>query len=130
MSRFVYYNPHPQGKIVEDCVKRALTKATQRDYHDIQIELNRIKREVGAESYQCKTVWEEFLKRHGFKKVSFPAVKGEKRMTPNELAKKTNGLYVCQCAHHLVCVKDGSYYDTWDSGDKCVYVAFTASKIH
>ena len=28
---FSYYNPHPQGKRVKDCLKRALTLATGKD---------------------------------------------------------------------------------------------------
>lgn len=125
-DRFVFYNPHPDGKFVGDCVKRAFTKATERDYHDVQIELNRIKREMHAKKFNDDSVWREFLSRNGFVMKSFPAVPGQKRMTVEKLASisKCDDVWVCRCAGHLVCVANGRYYDTWDSGDKCVYTAF------
>lgn len=124
--RYQFYNPHPQQKLVGDCVKRALVKATGNSYRDVQIELNRIKRELGEKCYTRDRVWREYLKRHNFLKVSYPAVAGKKRMNVERMAEENNynDVYVCQCAHHLVCVTNNKYWDTWDSGEKCVYIAY------
>ena len=41
---YKYFNAHPKGLSVEDCVKRAITVAAQMDYMEVQRELNRDKR--------------------------------------------------------------------------------------
>lgn len=130
MSYYHFYNPNPRGCRVADCVKRCLTKATGMDYMEVQRELNRIKRELGVKDYTHKSVYQTFVKVRGYKKISFPAERGESRMTVSKLAEaQAFGDYegyniICNCAHHLVCVSNGEYWDTWDSGDKCVYNAY------
>lgn len=42
MYRFL--NLHPKGKRVGDCVKRAIAGAENRDYMEVQRELNRLKK--------------------------------------------------------------------------------------
>ena len=126
MYYFEYYNPHPQGKLVGDCVKRALTKATGNDYISIQKELNKIKRRLNQSHFNDEKVWKEFLQEHKFVKHSFPAVRRKKRMTVNELTRKStpSDVWVCRCAGHLVCIQNRKYWDTWDCGKKCVYTAY------
>lgn len=113
MEFFEYYNPHPKKKIVGDCVKRACVKATGIPYLDVQKELNRIKREIGADAFNSDRVWKKFLSDKGFIKISYPAVAGQKRMTVRKLAEQSgvNEVYVCQCANHLVCVTSKHYYE-------------------
>lgn len=126
MEIFEFFNPHPQQKLVGDCVKRAIVKATGMPYKEVQRELNRIKREIGADAFNSDRVWRKFLIDRNFVKISYPAVAGQKRMTVRKLAETSNksDVYVCQCAKHLVCVTNGHYYDTWDCGEKCVYLAY------
>lgn len=38
MTCFEFYNPHPKQKLVADCAKRALVKATNIDYMEVQRE--------------------------------------------------------------------------------------------
>lgn len=123
ISSWVYYNPHPQDKLVGDCVKRALTAATGMDYRDVKIELNRIKRELNEDSFNSKRVYETFLKRHGFIKVPIKAIKGSKRGTVEELCSKVDSdeIVVCCVAHHLVTIKNNRFWDTWNSGYKSLY---------
>lgn len=128
---YIFYNPHPEQKLVGDCVKRAFTKATGKDYRQVKIELNRLKKELGQPHFNSDMVWREYLRRNNFTEHKFPAVKGQSRMTVCKLAEstlRTGDVYVCHCAKHLVCVADGDWYDTWDSGDKCVYSAFKLEK--
>ena len=132
MAVFQFYNPNPKGKLVSDCVKRCLVKATGEDYMDIQRQLNAIHRDLGTLNYQDPEVYKEFVSRRGYRKLSFPAERGKSRVTVRELA-ALQGIgadnlsdynLICNCAHHLVCISEGCYWDTWDSGDKCVYTAY------
>lgn len=129
---FVYFNAHPEGKIVGDCVKRAIAVATGIPYKETSLLLNRLKKETGAEKFNSKTNYEAFLKAQpGFKKLSFPAVKGQPRMTPAQFTKEfPTGSYVLRLAHHLVAVVDGKVYDTWDSTENCVYNAFKVDRTY
>ncbi len=127
---YEFYNPHPQQLNVGDCVKRAFTKATGKDYHTVQIELNRLKRELNQPRFNSDKVWREYLIRNGFKYYSFPAVAGQKRVTVSSLADSSgdNDVWVCRCAGHVVCIKERNYYDSWNSGEKCVYGAYKLEK--
>ena len=125
---YEFRNPHPHGKIVGDCVKRAITIATESDYREVSRELNRIKREIECKSFTEKPVYKEYMKRHNFEKLSFPAVKGRPRMNGERFCESyPEGRYILNMAGHLSCCVDGIIYDTWDCSDKCVYNAFKVS---
>ena len=49
---YKYLNVHPKGKIVRDCVKRAITLTANMDYMTVQRELNRYKKVTGAKKFQ------------------------------------------------------------------------------
>lgn len=59
------------------------------------------------------------------RKLSFPAKRGKKRMTPTEFVKKyPKGNFILHQAHHVVAVEDGIVYDRFDCTDRCVYEAW------
>lgn len=128
---FEFYNPHPQQKMVGDCVKRALTKASGLTYQEVSNELNRIKREKGASSYASNSVWMHYVDNNlHAKKISFPAEKGKPRMNGARFCEEyPKGVYILNMAKHLSCCVDGILYDTWDSSDKCVYNAYEIPKL-
>lgn len=122
---YKYLNVHPKGLIVGDCVKRAFATATGKDYMDVQRELNHLKKETGAKSYNDDKNWRAYVEKNGWKKLSFPAVKGEPRMNGKTFAYTfPKGTYVLRMAGHISVCKDGVIYDTWDCRAKCVYNAF------
>lgn len=122
---YQFYNPHPKGKLVPDCVKRAICKTTGIDYMEVQRNLNRLKRELGAEEFNDKRVLDEFIKRNQFLILSFPAKKGQPRMNGERFCKAyPKGSYILQMAGHWSSCVDGVIYDTWDCSEKCVYRAF------
>lgn len=123
---YTYYNAHPKGLNVGDCVKRAITVAAQMDYMEVQRELNRYKKVTGAASfnsdYNPHKYVENVLKAT---KLSFPAVKGQPRMNAERFCKSyPRGRYILNMANHWSCCVDGVIYDTWDCSDKCVYTAY------
>ena len=78
--------------------------------------------------YQCPfmgmtlDIYKEVFKDMGFEYHGISNKKGTKRPTVKDFAKNhPEGTYILSVAHHLVCVKDGKYYDTWDSGWKSLY---------
>lgn len=123
VTTFVLYNAHPQGKEVEDCVKRAITVAAGKDYHQVSLELNRYKKVTGAKTYNqpknCNAYVENVL---GGKRETYPAKKGFRRMDGHSFCEThPTGHYILQMAGHWTACVDGKIYDTWDCRDKCVY---------
>lgn len=123
---YQHFNAHPKGKIVGDCVKRAITKATGMDYMEVQRQLNRYKKVTGASSYNTNYNPHKYVENvlHG-EKLSFPAEAGQKRMTAGTFSEKyPQGKYILNMANHWSCCVDGIIYDTWDCTEKCVYTAY------
>lgn len=122
---YKFFNAHPKGLRVTDCVKRALTVATGEDYMEIQRQLNRLKRELGVEHYNDNVVWKKFISNKGWKEFTFQAVKGQKRMNGESFCESyPKGTYVLSMAGHLSVCKNGVIYDTWNCSQKCVYKAW------
>lgn len=120
---YQFLNVHPQGKLVGDCVKRAITKAVGMDYHEVQLELNRHKKITGAKTFNEDRNWKSYVTNvlNG-KWISFPAHKGLARMNGERFCKAfPKGNYILSMAGHLSCCIDGVIYDTWDCTEKCVY---------
>lgn len=122
---YEFLNLHPQGKIVCDCVKRAIAKVEERDYNEVRLELNRLKKETGAKLFNDRKNLDAYIKKHNYKKLSFPAVKGVPRMNGERFCKAyPKGRYILNMAGHWSCCVDGVIYDTWDCSEKCVYTAW------
>lgn len=120
---YKYYQPNKKDLKDEngDCVIRALTKVTGKEWVQVFDELVPI-----ASEKQCmpngKACYSEHLIRNGFTYHGISNKKGSKRPTVDRFAKDhKDGKYILRAAHHLVAVVNGIYYDTWDSGDCCLY---------
>jgi hypothetical protein len=61
---FEYYNPHPKGIKTGDCVVRAISTATGKDYLECRRELNRLKKEIGEKSYKTLPFLKKYLSRY------------------------------------------------------------------
>ena len=121
-SNHVFRNPNPTKKTDRgDCVVRALSIATERTWDDIFKELCEIGFKLKSMPNDKQT-YEEFLKENGFEYRKLSIKRGSKRPRVNEFAKKNKDkVCVLNVANHLVTSKDGKFYDTWDSGECCMY---------
>ena len=128
---YKFMNPHPEGKRVGDCVKRACCLASEINYHDIAIMLNRFKKESGGAKYNSNDNWKPFVENVlcGIKNdEDMRYINDGRRHTVESFADTyTHGTYILRCSKHLVTVKRGDYLDTWDSGDKGVYIYYFIS---
>lgn len=122
-KNYKYYQPNQKDlkDTYGDCVIRALTKATGKEWATVFDELVPIAREL-----QCmpnsKASYQRYLIENGFTYQGISNKKGSKRPTVDRFAKDhPKGVYVLVVANHLVAVVDGIYYDTWDSGFKSLY---------
>ena len=117
MGRFIKYNPNPARNKVGDCTVRAITKAMDSTWEQVYAGLT-------AYGFMCRdmpsanNVWGRYLRQNGFKRY----IVDDKDMdlyTVNDFCiDHPNGTYILAIDGHVVCVTDGYYYASWDSGDE------------
>lgn len=127
-TRNKYYNPNPLKKETDDCVVRALCKATDNDWDTVYKRLSEIAFDLKVMP-NSDEAWQQYLIENGFEYKKLTIKKGMKRPRVNEFTRQNNrGTYVLRVANHIVTAKDGYYYDTWDSGDCAMYGYWEKSK--
>jgi hypothetical protein len=111
---YEYYNPNPKQKHVGDCTVRAISKALNMDWHEAYICLA-LQGLLNADMPSSNAVWGEFLKDNGFKRRTFQNVCPECYTVENFCIDNPYGTYILALQTHVVCVKNGVLYDSWDS---------------
>lgn len=120
---FTFYNPNPKNTRVGDCAIRAISKATGSSWMDAYIALC-------AEGLKYKDmpnsnhVWGMYLKDAGFKQCFLPIGCPDCTTVSEFASLHPNGIYVLTCQNHVVTVVDGSYFDSWDSGNEVILYYF------
>lgn len=114
---YVYYNPNPLKLSVGDCTIRAISRALSISWKQTYLLLVI----QGFHMYDMPSanrVWGELLKRKGFKKYQLPDTCPDCYTIKNFCYDFPYGTYVVGTGEHVVCVIDGNYYDSWDSGNE------------
>lgn len=116
---YVFFNNNPKNQRVGDCVIRAIGKALDQDWTDAYIGLcseGLVFKDLPSSNY----VWGMYLKKHGYEEHMISSI-CPNCITVSEFAKThPKGRYVLACQNHVVCVDNGDYFDTWDSGNEVV----------
>ena len=131
---FKYTQPKKANDIKcdKDCMIRAVTNITKEEYKKV----HKLMYSNGwrATRKKSKGNWEEQITKTldslgvKWKKISFPAVKGQERMTTKTLAKlDPKGKYIVRITKHVAALDKSNLLDTWDCSDKCVYFAWKIS---
>lgn len=83
---------------------------------------------LAAEGRECSRGFhlDEFLAERGAKQISFPAVRGQRRMNPATFCDQfKTGRYICRVAKHVFAVIDGVVHDSLEQRpDRCIYKAW------
>lgn len=110
-------NPNPKGKQASDCVIRAICIALNQSWYQVFDELCFTARE-DCDMPSVDAVWGHLLYLKGFEPFSLPEY-CPRCITIKEFARQFPfGIYIIGTGYHAVCVIDGDYYDSWDSGDE------------
>ena len=124
---YEYYNPNPRGKIVGDCVKRAIVVASGIDYCDLELFMRRNKVDK-SQPFNFKDNYERVIDLLGGKKINMNVPAGRDRWHVNTInsimCSYPHISYVLRVSKHLIGVKDMTIYDTFDDRlrDKGIYV--------
>lgn len=109
------YNPNPMGARVGDCTVRAISRATGEGWDTVYcglcVEGLRL-----CDMPTANHVWGAYLRRHGFRRHALPDDCPDCYTVADFCRDHPHGTYVLAISGHVVCVSDGRYYDTWDSG--------------
>ena len=114
-----------------DCTVRALAVATNTPYDEAYDYLKKYYgRECSKGAFFPKRAADDQALGFNFKWISFPAIKGEKRMNPSKFYKAyPKGIYILKTARHVICVKDGIIYDSFKQyNERCIYGAWEVTK--
>lgn len=113
-SRWIKYNPNPMDNRAGDCTVRAISKAMSQDWDTSFIWLC-IYGFMMCNMPSANCVWGKYLSKNGFKCTMI--WEPGKRYTVDDFCRDNpKGTFILAIDGHVVCVVDGFYYDTWDSG--------------
>ena len=114
---YIYYNPNPLGLSVGDCTIRALSRALNISWEQTYNLLAQLGFEMG-DMPSSNRVWSELLKINGFKKYQIPDTCPACYTIKNFCYDHPYGVYVVGTGEHVVCIINGNYFDSWDSGNE------------
>ena len=113
-STFVKYNNNPLGKVVGDCVVRAISIAENKSWDDAYVDLSRKGYEL-ADLPSSNSVWSEYLRDKGYSRHII-SDKCPLCYTIDDFAYEYPvGTYVIGTGTHAVCIRNGQVIDAWDS---------------
>jgi len=114
---FIQTNPNPQQNLVGDCVIRAISLATEKDWEQVFIELS-LQGFVMKDMPSSNSVWGAYLMSQGFKRYVIPNTCPDCYTIRDFCNDYPTGTYLVATGTHVVAIKDGNYLDTWDSGNE------------
>lgn len=116
---YIFKNENPYGKMVDDCVIRAIATATGKPWDEIAYELFE-EQLLQKDLQNANTVWGQVLKNKGFVKRNLPCMERSCYTVREFALSHPHGIYVVGDGSHAIAVIDGHYVDTYDSGDRNV----------
>lgn len=105
---FIEYNANPYGKDIDDCLIRALTKATGKDYMEVMDDLIAVADGEGWEIDELRTMW-KYLTSNGWECCEL-----EWGCTVKQYAKINTEPRIVIVNGHATYTEGGNIYDTWN----------------
>lgn len=120
--KFEYLNLNPLHHRVGDCAIRAISKALEQPWEETYMGIA-LKGLEMADMPSGNHIWGSYLKDHGFTRH---IVEQDGLYTVGDFADDhPEGTYILALDGHVVCVKDGTVFDSWDSTHEIPIFYFT-----
>lgn len=116
MHGYSFYNPNPIDKRVGDCTVRAISKALGQTWEEtyVGLALEGFRR---GDLPNADDVWGHYLKSRGFTRHLIPDSCPDCYTAADFAADHPTGIFILSMpGRHVLCVQDGRYFDSWDSG--------------
>lgn len=117
--RYVYYNPNPERSDAIDCVVRAICKVTGQTWREVFRKIA----DEGEAVYDMPSsnhVWGGYLRKIGFRRFGLPDSCPDCYTVAQFALDHPDGIYILAAGAHVVALVFGTYYDTWNCGDRVV----------
>lgn len=121
---WIPYNPNPLGLKVGDCTVRAICAATNASWDDVHKALCDLSRDM-ADMPSADRCWWALLEELGFTRKRMIDRCPECYTVKDFCRDHPRGTYILGPYEHAVCVIDGNYLDSWDSGETIPTYYFT-----
>lgn len=114
---YSYYNPNPLRKQNGDCTVRAIAKALNKTWDSAYIDL-------ASHGFFLKdmpssnVVVNSYLHSKGFRRYAISNLCPDCYTIKDFANDHKNGTFIVGTGTHVVCVQNGRYYDSWQSGDE------------
>lgn len=116
-TRYKPYNPNPARNCVGDCTVRAITKATGKEWKEVYLALSAYGFFL-SDMPSANHVWGAYLRSQGFKRHIVDDHGQDLYTVEDFCIDNPTGTYILAIDGHVVCVENGCYYDSWDSGQE------------
>lgn len=114
---FIFYNKNPAGNVTGDCVIRALSTIADSEWDDIWLEIMTLAFKE-KDMMTSNRIWQKYLHSKGYIRHNIPDTCPD-CYTISDFSRDFNvGSFIVGTGTHVVAVKEGNYYDTWDSGNE------------
>lgn len=132
---YCYRNVNPKNKITSDCVYRAIANATGLDYKTVALDMTKLQVETGYDTGENRLI-DKYLTSLGWVKMSQPRNLDNTKLTGKEFINKFSKYYkkviLSIGTHHLSCIINGRFEDTWNCsyGKVGIYWVKPANGVH
>ena len=126
MAKWMMWNENPSGRTVGDCAVRAVSVALGVDWETAytMIAKNGF---LMADMPSSNSVWGAVLREHGFSRYAIPNTCPDCYTVGDFADENPRGVYVVGTGNHVVTIKDGVVYDSWDSRNEIPQYYWTRS---
>lgn len=114
MAVWKRFNENPAGRNVGDCAVRAVSVALDVDWETAYAMIA----ENGflmADMPSSNSVWGAVLRQHGFSRYAIPNACPDCYTVEDFADENPHGVYVIGTGGHVVTIRDGEIWDSWDS---------------
>lgn len=111
---WIEFNNNPIRKATGDCVIRALSKALEKPWEKIYLDLFF----EGLKMYDLpnsNAVWDSYLRQNGYSRYAIPNTCPDCYTIADFANDNPYGRYIVATGTHVVPVINGNIYDFWDS---------------
>lgn len=114
---YVNFNKNNKKKLVGDCVIRAIATLLDVDWDDVYLDIT-TKGFYMKDMPSSNEVWSSYLRDMGFERYVIPNSCPDCYTVKDFCIDNPQGQFLLATGSHVIAVIDGSYYDTWDSGNE------------
>ena len=114
---YIFFNPNPHKLQTGDCTVRALCIALDAGWNEAYCELCAMGLSI-CDMPSSNNTWGELLVSKGFRYSTIPNTCPFCYTVSDFCRDNPRGVFILGTGTHVIAVKNGDYYDAWDSGDK------------